>query len=218
MERFKTIVLVAGISFFGFAFVAMGLSAYAIAGREKVLTVEELLERDGVLEEFYDLERRFPEAFAEAFGHPSTEAEWKAAQAKALRTGRDTYIAEACWHCHSQYVRPVSNEDVRFGPVSRSSEYQNELQVPVLFGTRRVGPDLTREAKVRSNDWHAAHFWDPRSTSPVSVMPRYPWFFDAPRAPDRAPQPNFRGLSLIAYVQWLGSWTRNKDWSFSEPN
>ncbi len=217
MERLKTIVLVAGLGFFAFAFVAMGLAAYAIAGREKSLSVEELIERDGVLEEFYDLARRYPESFAAAFGSPSTESEWKAAQAKALRVGRDTYIAEGCWHCHSQYVRPVSNEDVRFGPVSRASEYQNELQVPVLFGTRRVGPDLTREAKVRSNDWHAAHFWDPRSTSPLSVMPRYPWFFDPPRTPGGAPQPNLRGLSLIAYVQWLGSWTRRPDWSFREP-
>ena len=54
----------------------------------------------------------------------------------ALRTGHKTYIGEACWHCHSQFVRPVSNESLRYGPVSETWEYQNELQRPVMFGTR----------------------------------------------------------------------------------
>ena len=67
--------------------------------------------------------------------------------AKALRTGRDVYVAEACWHCHSQFVRPVSNEDLRFGPVSTPEEYQNDMFLPHLFGTRRIGPDL-EEAKI----------------------------------------------------------------------
>ena len=80
-------------------------------------------------------------------------------------------------------------------------EYQNELQRPVMFGTRRVGPDLSREGGRRGNDWHAVHFWDPASLSHDSPMPRYPWFFDG--SPDK---PNKRGLALIAYVQWLGSW------------
>ena len=69
-----------------------------------------------------------------------------AAFRKALKLGRDTYIAEACWHCHSQFVRPVSNEDIRFGKVSYSAEYMNEMFLPHLFGTRRVGPDLIRES------------------------------------------------------------------------
>src|SRR5690349_11936225 len=56
--------------------------------------------------EFLDLARRYPDAFKKAFGEPTAEA-YRA----ALRYGRDQYIAEACWHCHSQYVRPVSNED-----------------------------------------------------------------------------------------------------------
>ena len=54
-------------------------------------------------------------------------------------------MGEGCWHCHSQFVRPVSNEERRWGPVSKTEEYQNELQRPVMFGTRRVGPDLSRE-------------------------------------------------------------------------
>ena len=99
-------------------------------------------------------------------------------------------------------MRPVSSEDIRFGPVSTPEEYQNLMNLPHLFGTRRVGPDLIRQAGVHSNDWHAAHFYEPRNVAPYSVMPSYPWFFDEDK------QPNERGLALIAYVQWLGSWAR----------
>ncbi|MCB9832158.1 MAG: cbb3-type cytochrome c oxidase subunit II [Planctomycetes bacterium] len=102
---------------------------------------------------------------------------WPVAMAAALQRGRDIYISEACWHCHSQYVRPVANEDMRYGPVSTIAQDNNALQRPMLWGTRRVGPDLTYEGGKRSNDWHAAHLHDPRSTSPKSVMPKYPWYF-----------------------------------------
>lgn len=95
----------------------------------------------------------------------------------------------------------MSNEDRRWGPVSKTEEYQNELQRPVMFGTRRVGPDLCREGGRRSNDWQAVHFFQPTLLSEGSPMPDYPWLFDG--APDK---PNKRGLALIAYVQWLGSW------------
>jgi hypothetical protein len=70
-----------------------------------------------------------------------------------------------------------------------------------MFGTRRVGPDLSREGGRRSNDWHAVHFFRPTTLSVGSPMPEYPWFFDG--APNK---PNARGLALITYVQWLGSW------------
>ena len=119
----------------------------------------------------------------------------------ALRYGRKIYVGEGCWHCHSQFVRPVSNEDRRWGPVSKTEEYQNELQRPVMFGTRRVGPDLSREGGRRSNDWHAVHFFQPTMLSEGSPMPEYPWFFNG--SPDK---PNERGLALITYIQWLGSW------------
>ena len=87
------------------------------------------------------------------------------------------------------------------GPVSATVEYQNELQRPVMFGTRRVGPDLSREGGRRGNDWHAVHFFKPKSVSTGSPMPDYPWFYDG--APD---QPNDRGIAIITYIQWLGSW------------
>jgi cbb3-type cytochrome oxidase cytochrome c subunit len=85
--------------------------------------------------------------------------------------------------------------------VAETWEYQNVLQRPVLFGTRRVGPDLSRESARRSNDWHAAHFYQPKSTTSWSVMPNYTWLFDG--SPDK---PNKRGLALITYMQFLGSW------------
>jgi len=84
--------------------------------------------------------------------------------------------------------------------VSYAVEYQNGLQRPVLFGTRRVGPDLIREGGRRSNDWHLAHFYNPRGVVPTTVMPTYRWFFD------EEGYPNKEGLAIITYVQWLGSW------------
>jgi hypothetical protein len=133
---------------------------------------------------------------------------------EALRLGRQVYVGEGCWHCHSQFVRPVSNESRRWGEVSQTSEYQNELQRPVMFGTRRVGPDLSREGGRRSNDWHVAHFYRPTLVSPDSPMPEYPWLFDEvegrderdPAAKFTTHTPNQRGLALIVYIQWLGSW------------
>jgi cytochrome c oxidase cbb3-type subunit 2 len=127
--------------------------------------------------------------------------------AEALRLGRQVYIGEGCWHCHSQFVRPVSNESRRWGQVSETWEYQNELQRPVMFGTRRVGPDLSREGGRHGNDWHAVHFFEPRIVSPNSPMPGYKWMYDASEDGEPRPDlPNRRGLALITYVQWLGSW------------
>lgn len=150
--------------------------------------------------------RRYPDSFERAFGKPpGGEAEhntwWNETCAEALREGRRVYVGEGCWHCHSQFVRPVSNEEQRWGPVSGSEEYQNELQRPVMFGTRRVGPDLSREGGRRSNDWHAVHFFRPESVSEASPMPEYPWFFEG-----EADKPNRRGLAMLTYIQWLGSW------------
>ncbi len=78
--------------------------------------------------------------------------------------------------------------------------------MPPLWGTRRIGPDLIRRGGKQSNDWHVAHFYHPPDVNPVSVMPSYPWFLE----PDGR-TPNKTGLSIIAYVQWLGSWQSNLD-------
>ena len=196
MFESKTGVLfIAGIGFFAFAFLSNALVPMFMYKDLPEKTAEQVVNRR-VLAQFEDLSRRYPESFTKHYGKPTAEN-----CADALRLGRQVYVGEGCWHCHSQFVRPVSNEDRRFGPVSESWEYQNELQRPVLFGTRRVGPDLCREGGRRSNDWHTVHFFRPTDLSPTSPMPQYPWLFDG-----SSDQPNERGLALIAYVQWLGSW------------
>ncbi|HEX9818590.1 MAG TPA: cbb3-type cytochrome c oxidase subunit II [Methylomirabilota bacterium] len=90
--------------------------------------------------------------------------------------GRAVYIREGCWYCHSQYVRPVAGEELRWGPLSEAGEYAYDL--PHMFSTRRIGPDLTRVGLKYSDDWHYAHHWDPRSVVPESMMPRFRWLFD----------------------------------------
>lgn len=192
MERLSTIWLAAGLFCFALAGVVTGYLPIAHLSRIQYQKLEEIAPDPS--EDFLDLSRRYPDAFKRAYGEPTTSAFHD-----ALRLGRDTYIKEGCWHCHSQFVRPVSGEEVRFGKVSYASEYMNEMFLPHLFGTRRVGPDLIRESGVHSNDWQVAHLFDPTIVVPTSVMPRYTWFFDGE-------QPNKTGLAVVTYVQWLGSW------------
>jgi cytochrome c oxidase cbb3-type subunit I/II len=94
--------------------------------------------------------------------------------------GRAVYVREGCWYCHSQYVRPVTGETRRWGPVTQAGEYAFDL--PHLFSTRRIGPDLSRVGLKYSDAWHLAHFWDPRMLSPDSIMPRFAALFDGPHA------------------------------------
>ena len=97
--------------------------------------------------------------------------------------GRRVYIREGCWYCHSQYVRPVTGEDQRWGPVSEAGEYAFDL--PHLLSTRRIGPDLTRVGLKYGDDWHYAHHWDPRMVAPESLMPSFRWLFHQVRVPVR---------------------------------
>ena len=87
--------------------------------------------------------------------------------------GRDVYIREGCSVCHSQMVRPLRSETLRYGPWSRADEYQWDR--PFLLGSRRIGPDLQRVGGKYPDAWHWEHLRDPRSTSPGSVMPTYGW-------------------------------------------
>jgi hypothetical protein len=198
-ETKSGVLLVAGLGFFLLAFLSNGLVPWLMYAHLPEQSAEQMVNRK-VMYHFRDLASRYPEAFAERVGKP-TEADC----GKLLREGKKVYVGEGCWHCHSQFVRPVSNEERRWGPVSRSDEYQNELQRPVMFGTRRVGPDLVRESGRHANDWHVMHFFRPRSTSPESVMPDYPWLFDA-NGKDGPGPPTRRGFAVITYTQWLGSW------------
>lgn len=93
----------------------------------------------------------------------------------AEAAGQQVYRQEVCWHCHSQFVRPVMDEDKRWGPVSQAGE--SAIDRPHLFGTRRIGPDLAREGGLRNDDWQYAHLWDPRATVAGSVMPGFTWLF-----------------------------------------
>ena len=93
--------------------------------------------------------------------------------------GRRIYLREGCWYCHSQYVRPVTGETRRWGPVTEAGEYA--FDVPHLFGTRRIGPDLTRVGLKYSDEWHYAHFWNPRMLSPDSIMAPYRGLFEEPK-------------------------------------
>jgi cytochrome c oxidase cbb3-type subunit 2 len=96
------------------------------------------------------------------------------------RKGRQVYLQEGCWYCHSEYVRPVTGETRRWGPVSEAGEYA--FDVPHLWGTRRIGPDLTRVGLKYSDEWHLAHFWSPRMLTADSIMAPYRALFDTPGA------------------------------------
>jgi cytochrome c oxidase cbb3-type subunit 2 len=97
------------------------------------------------------------------------------------KLGRQVYLREGCWYCHSQYVRPVTGETRRWGPVSEAGEYA--FDVPHLWGTRRIGPDLTRVGLKYSDEWHLAHFWNPRMLSPDSIMAPFRGLFETPADP-----------------------------------
>ena len=105
--------------------------------------------------------------------------EHKASDYTALEAkGRAVYIREGCWYCHSQYIRPVTGETRRWGPVTQAGEYAYDM--PHLFSTRRIGPDLSRVGLKYSDAWHLAHFWNPRMLSRDSIMPRFTALFDKP--------------------------------------
>lgn len=90
--------------------------------------------------------------------------------------GRDIYVREGCYLCHSQWVRPMRAEVLRYGEWSRGPEYTYDR--PFLLGSRRMGPDLHRVGGKYPDAWHYEHMRDPRSMAPGSVMPPYPWLLD----------------------------------------
>ena len=90
--------------------------------------------------------------------------------------GRDIYIREACNSCHSQLVRPFRSETERYGEYSKAGEYVYDH--PFLWGSKRTGPDLHRQGGKYPNLWHYLHMENPRSMSPGSIMPPYPWLLE----------------------------------------
>jgi cytochrome c oxidase cbb3-type subunit 2 len=93
-------------------------------------------------------------------------------------TGRDIYLREGCYNCHSQMVRPFRAEVERYGPYSVAGE--SVYDHPFQWGSKRTGPDLARVGGRYSDEWHRIHFMNPRDVVPESIMPAYPWLANAP--------------------------------------
>jgi cytochrome c oxidase cbb3-type subunit 2 len=142
--------------------------------------------------------------------------------------GRDIYIREGCYACHSQMVRPFRAETERYGPYSLAGE--SVYDHPFQFGSKRTGPDLARVGGRYTDEWHRAHLIDPRDLVPESNMPGFPWLdeteVDATGTPGKmralqiigvpysdaqiaAAEADVEGATemqaLIAYLQGLGT-------------
>lgn len=99
--------------------------------------------------------------------------------------GRDIYLSEGCYNCHSQMVRPILAETKRYGEYSKPGEFVYDR--PFQWGSRRIGPDLAREGGRQSWLWHVVHFRDPLDTTPGSIMPHYSWLLRKPLDFDAIP-------------------------------
>ena len=93
-------------------------------------------------------------------------------------TGRDIYVREGCYNCHSQMIRPFRAEVERYGPYSVAGEFVYDR--PFQWGSKRTGPDLHRVGGRYSDDWHRIHLLNPRDVVPESNMPAYPWLAKTP--------------------------------------
>ncbi|MCU0804338.1 MAG: cytochrome-c oxidase, cbb3-type subunit II [Burkholderiales bacterium] len=93
-------------------------------------------------------------------------------------TGRDVYVREGCYNCHSQMIRPFRAETERYGPYSVAGEFV--FDHPFQWGSKRTGPDLARVGGRYSDEWHRVHFNNPRDVVPESIMPAYPWLAKTP--------------------------------------
>jgi cytochrome c oxidase cbb3-type subunit II len=87
--------------------------------------------------------------------------------------GRDIYVREGCYNCHSQMIRPFRAETLRYGPYSVAGEFVYDR--PFQWGSKRTGPDLARVGGKYSDEWHRIHLNNPRDVVPESNMPAYPW-------------------------------------------
>ena len=142
--------------------------------------------------------------------------------------GRDIYIREGCYLCHSQMIRPFRAETERYGPYSLAGE--TVYDHPFQFGSKRTGPDLARVGGRYTDEWHRVHLLNPRDLVPESNMPGFPWLddteIDATRTPGKMRALQIVGVpytdeqidgassavegatemeALIAYLQGLGT-------------
>ncbi|WP_410498379.1 cytochrome-c oxidase, cbb3-type subunit II [Chitinibacter sp. S2-10] len=152
----------------------------------------------------------------------------------ALRLeGRDIYIREGCYNCHSQMIRPFRSETERYGHYSVAGE--SVYDHPFQWGSKRTGPDLARVGQRYSDEWHRAHLMNPRDVVPESNMPAFPWLasstIDAAMTPKKLEALRKLGVpytdadianaskevegktemeAVIAYLQGLGLALKNK--------
>ena len=179
LENPSTVGILAGIGFFSLAVFILGIIPWLQPATRSTTVLNAVTDLPVNVPDYTPLERR----------------------------GRQIYIQDGCWHCHSQYIRPVTGESFRWGPVSQIGE--SAYDRPHLFSTRRIGPDLSRVGRKYGDDWHVAHLWNPSDVVYDSIMPRFPWLFDT-NAKEGPPQLTEDGLALVAYLQRLG--TAIGDW------
>jgi cytochrome c oxidase cbb3-type subunit 2 len=148
--------------------------------------------------------------------------------------GRDVYVREGCYNCHSQMIRPFRAETERYGHYSVAGEFVYDR--PFQWGSKRTGPDLARVGGRYSDEWHRSHLDNPRDLVPESNMPSYPWLAKTMLAPQEV-QPKMRALrrlsvpytdeeiarapdelagkteqdALIAYLQGLGTLIKTRN-------
>jgi cytochrome c oxidase cbb3-type subunit 2 len=121
--------------------------------------------------------------------------------------GRDIYIREGCFLCHSQMVRPFRDEQLRYGHYSLAAE--SKYDHPFQWGSKRTGPDLARVGKKYSNEWHVQHLMAPRSVVPESVMPNYPWLMQPLDTSDVADRMATLRLTGVPYSTNQAEFDRN---------
>jgi cytochrome c oxidase cbb3-type subunit II len=204
LERFPGIFTVGGLILF---FVGLTISALlpliGIMGNDQDQVSIETLAANPKGSGFEELAQTYSEEFAKYWEEGATPANYE----DALKLGREVYIENACYQCHTQQVREFAFEIDRYGSVSTLAEQNNNLMKPTLFGIRRIGPDLSRTGVVNSNgdrkhnaEWYMEYFWDPTVKHGVNtIMPRYPWLYE------EEGKFNKDGFALITYLQWLGS-------------
>lgn len=127
----------------------------------------------------------------------STRPRMARLRTQAEEHGRHIYIREGCANCHSQLIRFTEADVRRFGIASQA--WESDQDYPQLWGTRRIGPDLSREYGRRSQDWQLAHLYQPRAIVNDSIMPAYPWLFEGSIS-----RPTSEALDLVAYLESLG--------------
>lgn len=129
------------------------------------------------------------------FQHSTTEPVAGLKPYSPLRlTGRDIYLREGCYNCHSQMIRPFRAETERYGHYSVAGEFVFDR--PFQWGSKRTGPDLARVGGRYSDEWHRTHLDNPRDLVPESNMPGYPWLGKTALVPDEV-LPKMRALQRL---------------------